>query len=275
MKYSCLFDGGLGDVFLRSFEGNGYSSFNNLQPGDTCDIHIVSTNSYAHELWEWHPKRKQLNLIIHPWRNVKQNSDIRRTNNIPEDLYPPPSSEKPVIYPSPLDKEILNWVHTLRPFVIISAVAGTKERNISSENLGKIVPYVQEKGFRVVFIGRSFVRGGHYPVSPEIFCGYGSKVISMIDKLTVPGTLCLIERASALIVCHSSMALGNWLLYRRPNLIIYPSHLIAEFEDKNAMNPKTVSLTTEESFTFGRKFPETEVSFNERIDISLLDKILC
>lgn len=274
MKYEICYDGGLGDFLIRMLEGTGYANLNNLKPEDTCDIHIVSHNPFCRELWEWHPKRAQLNLIIHPWREVTANHQIREMNNIPQDFYPPPCSDKPIIYPSPEDiqaLDVLARTEKLKPFVVISAVAGSKSRNISMQAVEAMVPALQAKGYDVVAVGRTYQRADQHPNNDEYIYGFNKSVISMIDKLTIPGTLKLLEMSAGLIACHSAMALGNWFLYRRPNIIFYPSTYAKNKRDIQEMNGKDVPLNTEDCYTFGRKFHETQAAFNEKFSLSMLD----
>lgn len=273
MKYSMLYDGGLGDFILRMFEGGGYATLNNLQPGDICDIHIVAHNPFCRELWEWHPKRAQLNLIVYPWVRVKENHEIRTINNIPPDVYPPPCSDKPEIYPSPEDLQVLDVLsktERLKPFVVISAVAGEDSRNISQYNLGLMVPYLQEKGYDVVAVGRSFKR--MFGKGDEFVYGFNQQVISLIDKLTIPGTMKLLEQAAIVISCHSSVPLMNWFTCRKPSLVFYPSKIAKE--DIHEVDNKIIKLDTEDCYTFGRKFPETQVCFNENFNLAVLDRML-
>lgn len=276
MDYEICYDGGLGDFFVRMFEGTGYANLNNLKHGDTCKIHIVSHNPFCKEIWEWHPKRSQLELIVHPWQQVRHNHEIRTRNNIPmQDFYPQPCSDKPEIYPSPEDEQVLDVMKKLdklRPFVIISAVAGSASRNISQEALEQMVPYIQNKGYDVVAIGRSYKRidGSE---EEDVF-SFNKSVISLVDKLTIPGTVKLIEQCAGIICCHSAIVLANWFLYRKPNLVFYPMKIVKEPEQVGIKDGKEIKLDTEECYSFGRKFPETQVAFNEKFNLSILEKML-
>jgi hypothetical protein len=78
----------------------------------------------------------------------------------------------------------------------------------------------------------------------------------MVDKLSIPGTAKLIQGASGLVAGHSAMCLLNWIMYRIPNILIFPSDYSLE--------------AVEKVFTFGLEFPETKHAYDGRFNINIV-----
>lgn len=272
MHYTYLYDGGLGDTLIRMFQSNSHARLNNLQPEDTCSIHIVSHNPFVHELFEWHPKRNQLKIFNHPWRPVVKNEDIKILNDIPEEKHPPDSDDEIMMWCSPEELELISNLD--EPYVVISAISGSANRDITIENLKQIVPYVQSKGYKVIVVGRSYQRANPLNQGTENIFDFNDKIINLIDKLSVPATLMLLVGAKAVIAAHSSICLGNWLYARRPNLILIPHTYAQVQEEIGVKDPKDMALTAEDCFCFGFKFEETKVRFNSEFDVKVLEEIL-
>ncbi len=87
------------------------------------------------------------------------------------------------------------------------------------------------RGFTPVFVGRSYEPNITYPKRCEVPEGPLREEVtppetseSLIDKLTVPTTAALIQRACGVISCHSAAKLFA-LFAKRDLLLLYPDHM--------------------------------------------------
>jgi ADP-heptose:LPS heptosyltransferase len=275
--YSLCFDGGLGDVFRRAFEGGWYSALDFLNPEDTVDIHIVSHNPFAHEFFEFHPKRNQFNIKTYPFKIVQKHEQIKEWNNIPQDSLLPKSSSQINIYPSAVD--IITVRETIKelgysPYIVISANAGSNGRNIPVNILKEICRTAHSQGVRVVGVGRSYVRVGMNSDNNENVYGFDNNVVDLVDKLTVQGVAYLISRSKALVACHSSVCLMNWYMLRKPNLILFPNGYAKTPAFIDVYDPKEIPMVSEEVFLFGKYFKETIFSFFRTYKNELMTRLL-
>ena len=279
MKYSMLYDGGLGDVIYRMFEGNRYASLENLKPGDTCDVHIVSHNPSSPEFWKWHPNKDQLNLIVYPWREVEKNSQIREWNNVPPDCYPEGSTVPPIMYASEDDWKILASIPQFKgpsfdKYVVVAPVAGAGRRTIPNAVFQQICSVILSNGLTPILVGKSYERPGIRSLREEFIYDIPKGVISLVDKLSAPGTARLIQASKAVVCCHSAVCMLNWFLYRKPNLVFYPDDYAANVSEINNRPMNEIKMTVEDMYNFGRFFPETTTVFMSTYRDEILQKVV-
>lgn len=261
MKYSICYAGGLGDVFVSMRMQDSYISLDNLKPEDTCDIHIVSPNPFCHEIWNWHPKKDQLHVVSYLWRELSKAEQARTFNGIALNDTIPSVAErkKEVFYISDQDKVVLDELGSTS-FVAISASAGGEYRNLPRPILESICAHLIEKGIKVVGVGRTFQRYGPNIASKEIGYEFNPGVLSLIDKLSVPGTVELFNRAAGVVVCTSSMSIANWYFSKKPNLTFYPDDYdIAHAGDQ---------------YSIGLNYPESIVLFNREFTLDKVDELI-
>ncbi len=122
--------------------------------------------------------------------------------------------------------------------VLIAPTAGLKERDIPREWLEMICRQLRAAGLILVQVGRNFTRFDRQEMD------LGELVdLSLVDKLTVPGTAKVLRCVAGIVTCHSALNLLAWHL-RKPQLLIYPD------EVQKHLNEKT-------TWGFGADYPET------------------
>jgi hypothetical protein len=245
------FKGGLGDILYGIYDTGSYTQLEKLTSKEIARVTIISTNRGIKDLFEWHPKRDQIEVLdleaIDPW------DDEARKKYRVEPPSPCPGQMGPVKYHmSPADRAFLRA--TPSPYIVFSLSADTIDRNIPKDICLQAADEAIAAGFTVVTVGRNY----------ESWCNWGGSrrkherreevlparkgVRNAIDRLSVPGVMWALMGASASFCCDSSILLGSWRV-GCPTFACYP----ASGERK----------WTEKWFcTFGRDFTTTgRVSF--------------
>lgn len=222
------YSGGLGDVLWELYRNDSFNSLNNLKPDERARVVLICTNPHAAELFTHHPKANQIDVtVFSDWLDNDQN--LRKLNNLPDqngiDQLPYVRPESVLIKFTPSSEDITQFeMIGDEPFVLISATAGTPERNIPKEILKQIVSSLVEKNIKPIFVGRNYYRlcdRKELESIEEFGCG----TINMIDRLTVPGTCFLLNHSLGLVTGHTALLMLAWRL-RKPVLCLYPKSVV-------------------------------------------------
>jgi ADP-heptose:LPS heptosyltransferase len=226
MEYYFEFGGGLGDVFLRIFCEGEYRAIERLKPEDRARISLITVNSFADELFEWHAKRDQLDVTLYPHWQPDEDRQKRTQYNLPpkSKVCHPPHNDEPVeFYPAPSDLEILDELKD-RTYFVLAASAGLESRIFPDSIVAMICREAANLHLDIVAVGRNYPRG-ESRYEPEIPPGDHS--IDLIDQLSVPGTAKLIEGAAGVICSHSALCHLAWFR-SKPVLLLYPEQVYEE-----------------------------------------------
>jgi hypothetical protein len=214
--------GGLGDAILRMyFSGKvWYELLDVIPPGDRAKIVLMSHSPGLAEIWKWHPKRDQIDVIdlgfktsFHPW----ENQEWRVAHGIPRETPCPPyaPSETLTFYPSPNDLELLYQLRREK-FVVLAATASTQEKSIPAEIRQEMASTALEMGFKVLVVGlRHYFKDGR---SNDIKIVPG--VYDSVDKLSVPGTIEAIKLSAGVMTAHSASMNMAWS-EKKPVFLLY------------------------------------------------------
>jgi hypothetical protein len=241
--------GGLGDCFIGLHETTAYDEIEALKPDERIRVTIISHNPFADEIFRWHPKSTQIEIVRsrHFFNPPYDNPRIRREAGIPEQPPPqrPPRTRAPIrFYPSPEDLELIESALPKRPFLAIAPTSSGMEienRNIPMPVVTQIYAATRRR-VPVVFLGRTYT-GPHArkdaPRRPD-----GPGIVDFTDRLSVPGTAEVVKRAQAMVCAHSALLLLSWY-ERKPNFTMYPP----KYKWHDFDNPSP--------FGFGKNYPET------------------
>lgn len=239
--------GGLGDAFIVMHETMGYEWLSMIEPGQKARIVIISHNPFVHEIFRWHPKAGQFEVIsAKSFFTEYADRGKRLSAGVPNDPLLPHGSRSraPVsFWPSPEDRIVLDTLPS-KPFLAIAPTASGMEvenRNIPVEVMKSISILSKVRGIPVVLLGRTF-SGPHAPKT--LFRYDTSEMIDLTDRLSVPGTAEVVKRATAVVSCHSSLLLLSWY-ERTPVFAMYPSRY------------KELDFDAPSPFGFGKDYPET------------------
>lgn len=255
MKGIALY-GGLGDGLITIHESTGYESLEKLGPDERARVYIISHNPFAEEIFRWHPKASQIDVFKAKFFFTDYaNERIRAEAGIPPEPLDPcePRPLAPVrFHASPMDLAILEQRLPKRPFLAVAPTASGMEienRNIPLNILSATTALARTYGIPVVFLGRTY-QGPHAPkLAPSLPSGRG--VVNLTDCLSVPGTIEVVKRATAVLSAHSCLLLLSWY-ERKPVFALYP--LKYKQHDFDRPSP----------FGFGKNYPEcTRMLFGE------------
>lgn len=211
------FGGGLGDIINQIYRYGNYQFLDNLNKEKTADVVLICHNPFAEELFKWHPKKEFFTLKQLPYWHITENEKYRSLHNLPSHGTFLTKTEKDIIiHVSKEDEKILSSFLNQK-FIVISASAGEKIRNIPESIITKISLKFKELGITLVSVGREYERKDRVEI--EI-----PNAVNLINKLTVPGTLKLISMSSGLITCHSALNIYAWHI-KKPQLLLYPDEV--------------------------------------------------
>ncbi len=265
MKYAIAFGGGVGDVLNHCFSDDQYSNLMNMTDEDTCDIFLNCHNPYAREIFDWHPKKSQLNVIWHGYWTSNDEMNKRREHGIfTENTDPPGPKGVPKFYPCQEDIKLLEDIKEFskgRKLIVIQATAGCSDRDIPEYQMKKMLADLETRDCVVVGVGRNYQRSDRYG---EFKYDEYPEVLSMVDRLSVPGTVELIKQASGVIACHSAICLVAWH-FHTPNILTLPRAI-------NHING--IGRGEKNQWTFGLFQPETRLVYSEDYSMSKTDEFL-
>lgn len=224
------FMGGLGDVILRMHQTGGYVQLDQMKPGESAVVVIMSHNPYVRELFEWHPSCEVtwvydlgFTTPFHPWENMSW----RIRHGLPQSqpmLLPPPKA--PVnYYPSPDDLKLIEPL-SKSPYVVISVSAGEENRTIPGPVRESIADWVIGSGFRLVVVGRS-----KYRRDRNLDIRQRPNVVDTTDLLSVPGVAELIRRSAAVVSSHTSV-FHIAIEMNKPTMLLYPDFVRERYVTK-------------------------------------------
>lgn len=238
--------GGLGDAFIALHESVAYEILDELGVDDRARIIINSHNPFVSEIFKWHPKAKKIDLVI-----AKQffpdyfDPAKREEAGLPatSPIACEPRTRAPItFYPSPEDKAVLSTAIPKGPFLAAALSASGTDRNLPPAMVNTALAAANRMGIPVVLLGRNYVCAFHdkQEIQPS-----GDGLIDLIDRLSVPGTVEVVKRATAVLSCHSCLLLAAWY-ERKPAFAAYPLF----YAESDFWRPSP--------FSFGKDYPESE-----------------
>lgn len=216
MRLYVEFGGGLGDAFNTIYLTDRYTTLSRLSGEDRVTVAVISPNRFVKELFLWHPNAKQIDVRdFDQWPN-SEDSERRALLGLPQACPPYKDREDPVVfYPSPGDEAVLASLPGR--YIIVSASAGGADRSIPQDILDATLSSCIDAKVPVVVVGRTAATRHGKATSVPARPG----VVSVIDRLSAPGTAVAVERSAGVICCHSSICLLAWRL-EKPVFLLYP-----------------------------------------------------
>jgi ADP-heptose:LPS heptosyltransferase len=242
--------GGLGDVFIYLHQSTAYDEINAMGPGDKARITIISHNPFCDEIFKWHPKASQIEVVksrhfVMEYDNVETRRSIGVQDHAP--VGRPGRERKPIpFFESPEDARILAEKLPKGPYLAIAPTASGMEvenRNLPPLLIETAFSLCQKHNIPIVLLGRNFQ--GPHAYKPGFITNARPGVINLIDQLSVPGTAHVIKRARAVLAAHSALLLLSWY-ERKPVFVAYPP----KYWHHDFSNPHS-------PFVFGKDYPET------------------
>lgn len=242
---------GLGDAIIMYFALEPNMEYHVIKLNKKIILSIESHNKYSKELYSMIPYIDE-DLIYNPKDQLIEDgttdgdefdanlSDHTKYTDISEkgfldkqgitkfsryDSFEILSSAK--IYPSIKDREIIDSILSLnKPIIVISPGASDGYRTIPVEILNKIVDSINGEEYTIVLIGKNNSNNANPEISST---AYQDRIVNIVDKLTVHGTLQLIRSSAGLITSDSSTLICGTLLFK-PMLVIIPSKNDKKYE---------------------------------------------
>lgn len=246
------FGGGLGDVICQSFKFNIYNNLcNRIKNGDKPIIHLISTNKNSKELFtsiphidksticdfsELYPNFfeqtfsdpvERLKTIQELTQNFLQHKyNIDYINHLLVDELP----LNPIFYPTEADLKILN-TYKGESFVVLHASSGDQGRSFPEKIITKIINYFS-KYCMVVRIGSD----NSHIVMPQkeiIAKSHTYNFVSLVNRLSVPGALALMQMAKGVIVSDSFASCFTRFIDQNTLILLPYNYPKYGFEDKS------------------------------------------
>ena len=232
--YYLEFGGGLGDVFNQMYSRGTYNVLRDLGPEEEARVCLVTHNPFVWELFDNHPKRKQMLIEdLGYWHTAEENKVNRATHAMPEPgangLLP--EKDKSIrFYPMPEDRKVFDEVYKAGsgPWVVLAATAGLSDRSIPESILLDVLPKLEAAGCLVLVVGRDYDRHGRKEFVPYFNPGrkefvpyFNPRMLNLVNRLSVPGTAWLVQVCAGLVTCHSALNILAWH-ERVPQLLLYP-----------------------------------------------------
>jgi len=259
------YGGGLGDVLAQLFYKGSYNRLRDLGPEATAKVALVSHNPFVRELFEWHPKRAQIEVVeCGYWHGVEAEVAGRHKFGLPAAgaLYRLVDRDRPKdleFYPSAEDLAVLEELlksETRNPkpegnpkseirspkIIVLALAAGLPDRNVPDDLAGGIVTRLVAAGYLPVLVGRTYERHGRSEEHRRRCPQWGA--VDLVDRLSVPGVCRLVQTSVGMVTCHSALNLLGWHL-RKPQLLLYPQSVW----ERHFERP--------DQWGFGLGFPET------------------
>jgi hypothetical protein len=251
MEIYLEFGGGLGDIFNQMYLRFQYNILADLGPKDNARVGIISHNPFIGELFRWHPKRSQMEIIECGYWHQSDEAVNRIKWNLPAlGFCPLPEKKGPIeFHISDIEQNTLNKLlgSLGKTFVVISAAAGLPDRNLPDSILASVFKLGLD--CPLVLVGRNYERCGRREVDPARIVELlnndrATCVHNVVDQFSVPAIAKLVQASSGIITCHSALSILGWHL-RKPQLLLYPESV------------RVRHFITKDEWSFGSAFAET------------------
>lgn len=235
------FGGGLGDVITMMFNSDRYTSLEDLPPEERALIVIICHNPAAKEFFLWHPKVGQFTIRDLGFWWPHEDVEKRKFHGLPPG---PPfiwkKQESLTFFPAPDEAEGLAYLKGLGKYLVVSACAGGRDRNVPRKIVDEVIKSALGRGLKVVAIGRKYNPDLHeeYDFTPA------DGLLNLVGRLSAPATAIAVAQSAGVFCCHSAMCLLSWYL-RKPVFLLYPKHT------------RETHFKTSHQYTFGKDFPTT------------------
>lgn len=259
MHYCVEFTGGFGDFVIQAHRNKRYMTAAHLPAEDTCTAAFWGENPHIGEVFKWCPASARISTCTKRY-DFHNDPETRREFGlceIPFTAQPGPTHIKPVWYPSIEDWTLIRSIRC--PFVLISPSASTDERMFPKPILEAIVDYIAKSELTPVVIGRNFPAWNAQ--RQELHPSENSGAIDMVDKITCPGALKLVELAAGCIVTESAIMHASWH-ERKPTLLLYGAKTQELHFDVNS------------AYVYGKDYPESICIRFEEFTDDAMDRFL-
>lgn len=212
------FGGGLGDVMREAALS---SIFEKMEDDSEEPVVLVSIshNPNCWELFGFHPRADKLTLVDLPWSALKSDTwngvhdpKFRERFGLTDkkEKYPRRKGPLPYYHPSDADKRVLSSVPDRIAIIHSTASMGAGDRRtLPLEIVESVAEVLTRRSFQVVFIGNNYNINGSETLHREETPPPSPGAISLIDKLSVPGTIQLVKQAAVSVLCDSSIACAS------------------------------------------------------------------
>lgn len=218
--------GGLGDVLHSIHHTDRYSSLISLKPNERRLIVLLSHNPHTQELFQWHPKAQQLDVVYlgyrHPW-----GPSHRAKLGLPEPMVNHSRTHAPIdYYPGPEDRAPLESIRGMKYVAFCLTGSSNDQRDVPVNVAEMAADLAITMGYEVVVLGRNYRTVATHGTA-SVCMNHREPVLrprrgvtSMVDKLSVPGTCKALAGAAAVLCSHSALCLASWFM-RRPTFVLY------------------------------------------------------
>lgn len=208
------FGGGLGDIINLTATTDVFTKLE--EPGDDPVVLVLVThNPHAWEVFGFHPRAERLvilNLPISEYGVQYRRDDeaFRRRHGLPIPCVNPKRTRMNGFVPYPTSEDLSEIAFIQKPFAVFSMTAScgpNDPRSVPARIVESATRTAIAAGIIPVFVGKTYSVENRFNPIPHVESDLPpvEGVISMIDRLTVPGACELVRRAAVTVACDSAI----------------------------------------------------------------------
>jgi ADP-heptose:LPS heptosyltransferase len=213
------------------YHRGAYSILRDLEPTERARVALICHNRKAKELFDFHPKRAQIDLLnLEWWHSEAEEQTARQKYNLPSwDMNAglPEKDGNVRFYESARDREIISCVLQevgSDAFVVLAASAGQIHKTFPGHILVDLVERINAAGVWVIAVGRNYDLMGHREIRFVGLKEECKRFVDLVDRLSVPGVASLLQESDGLVGCHSALnVLASHM--GKPQLLLYPDSI--------------------------------------------------
>lgn len=219
--------GGLGDIVNHIYWLPCYQNLKWLESWERAFIVVSSHNPHAKELFLWHPKADQITICDIGFHcsfqdpNSRDPLSLRRDGCMHHWQFGPVEFHAP-----PSDDPALEVAAKLGQYVVFATGSAEKDKFVPENIVRDAAQRARASGMSIVTVGRNYI-ASHFGLTPpakdwraEFRLAPSTGAVDLIDKLSVPGVMKVIQGAAGIFTAHSACCMAAYHM-KKPTFVLY------------------------------------------------------
>jgi len=221
------FWGGLGDILNHVYWLPCYGALPSMKEGERAFITVSSHNPHAHELFLWHPKAAQITICNIGFHCSFQDPSSRDPLKLPRGGCFHSLPGGPVeFYPHPSDGPAIDDARGLGRYLIFACASAEQDKYVPQPIVDAAAARALAAGWSIVVLGRNYIHHLYdFPRDTnswrkEVRIAPSGGVLDLVDRLTVPGVMKVIQGATGVFTAHSAVCMASYNM-KKPTFVLY------------------------------------------------------